>query len=212
MFDFDDDEDDGKDGSSVSSTQGCVKEAKEDIKLMNIVRVIVIMILLTIAFVTAETIFVVITIAEEGNFRDGYEKVADQIIDMFYEHLDTKLWVAQTLSTAISSDADAPWPFVTIPNFDARCEGPRHLSKASMILLDPLVTSDLRRSWENYAASTPTSNGGAYNMMSGSHEVSYFPTGRCLDQGIYRFQGGRASTLENSPFSTLSPCGKSLQL
>jgi class 3 adenylate cyclase len=199
VSDFDDDIDDDSESASPSIA-GSVKEAKEDIALMNILRVIVIMVLLTIAFITGEIVLVIVTIAEEKNFEDGYYKAADQLIESFYEHLDNTLWAARTLSNDISSSA-TEWPYVAFPDFDSKCEGPLHMSGASVVSLSPLVKSELRSLWENFTATVTSKFGSEFNISAsdGSDDsgISYFPTARSIDQGIYQFQDGKALTLEN---------------
>ena len=191
------------DGDSVSvSSKGSIKEAREDIKLMNVVRAIVILTLLTAAFITAETVFVITVVSEEGDFRDAYNEAAGQLIQGFYDNLDHTLWVARTLSKDIANDAeDDSWPFVTISNFDDRCEGPLHMSGATIVSLDPLVSEQELSSFEVYAIATHSIPSTPSGAPSDSETVYRFPTERTVKQGVYGFKNGTASRIQDDPTS-----------
>jgi class 3 adenylate cyclase len=194
----------GDDDSISDGSQGSVRVAREDIKLMNVVRAIVILILLTIAFISSEAVFVIATIAQENNFDSAYSDASQELIDGFYAKVENKLWTAQTLSTDLTSSATGKWPFVTFSDFEARCAGPRHLSAASTFTFSPLVRRSDLAAWREYAELTyPPQNSkfaDSYNPHDGHrHEafgepVVYYPTGRDVDNGIYRFIDAAAST------------------
>jgi class 3 adenylate cyclase len=194
-----DDDDSLSDGS-----KGSVKVAREDIKLMNVVRAIVILILLTIAFISSETVFVIATIAQENNFDSDYSDAAKELIDGFYAKVENKLWTAQTLSTDLTSSAAGKWPFVTFSDFEARCQGPRHLSAATTFMFAPLVRRSELMDWQEYAERTyPLQNStfkDSYNPHNGHpHEalgdpVVYYSTDRDIEDGVYRFTDAAPST------------------
>lgn len=196
--------DNGASGSE--STASSIKVAREDIRLMNVVRAIVILILLTFAFITANTVFVIASIAEENNFRVAYEEAASKLIVSFYEDISNKLWVAQTLATEFTLSVHvSAWPNVTIPDFGARCAGPMHLAEASFVLFSPFVVNTQRAGWENYATQV-TNVSDRFELeppMAASDQVvaetvSHFPTGRTVAEGIYRFQRTNAVTESDS--------------
>jgi hypothetical protein len=194
----------GDDDSVSDGSQGSVRVAREDIKLMNVVRAIVILILLTIAFISSETVFVIATIAQENNFDSAYQDASQELIDGFYAKVENKLWTAQTLSTDLTSSVTDKWPFVTFSDFEARCAGPRHLSAASSFMFSPLVRRSDLAAWREYAELTyPLQNSSftdAY-ISHGTHShdtfgepVVYHPTGREVEDGIYRFVDAVPST------------------
>lgn len=160
-------------------------------------RAIVLMILLTIAFITAEIVFVIFTTYEDSNFDNTYQDASQQIIDGFYGNIENKLWTAQTLSIDLSSSANGEWPFVTFANFEARCNGPRHLSGASTITFSPLIRRIRLAEWQEYAElSYPLQNStfvdAYYPHENHPHEnstepVAYYPTNRDIEDGIYHF-------------------------
>jgi class 3 adenylate cyclase len=194
----------GDDDSISDGSQGSVRVAREDIKLMNVVRAIVILILLTIAFISSETVFVIATIAQENNFDSAYQDASQELIDGFYAKVENKLWTAQTLSTDLTSSATGKWPFVTLSDFEARCAGPRHLSSASTFMFSPLVRRSDISAWREYAELTyPLQNSsftdsytphGTHSHDAFGEPAVYYPTGREVEDGIYRFVDAFPST------------------
>lgn len=170
---------------------------------MNVVRAIVVLFLLTVAFISAETVFIIATIAEENSFRNSFDGAASDLINFFLEDINNKLWVSQTLSAQFTSNATA-WPNVTIPDLQARTAAPLHLAQASSIMFAPLVTSSQRASWESYASTVASSiNQSGLSPLAVPESVkgqgvTYFPTGRTVSEGIYRFQGTSAITEDTS--------------
>jgi hypothetical protein len=173
------------------TSKGSFKEAREDI-----------LVLLTVTMISADTVFVMTTIAEEGNFREGFKEASDQLVRGFFENIDRNLWVARTLSKDISSAAaSVEWPFVTISNFDDRCEGPIYLSKASLITLNPFITREKLRAWQDYIDVVyHMTNSVSGVPTAGSDSVNRFRTERRVEEGLYRFENGTAISIVDDPY------------
>ncbi|GKY95687.1 hypothetical protein MPSEU_000529700 [Mayamaea pseudoterrestris] len=187
------------DSTDTESLTGSVNVAREDIRLMNVVRAIIILVLLTLAFILSEVAFVVSTLQNESNFRSGYTSAASELVDAFYADISVKLYATQALSTEISSAATGQtWPFVSIPNYQARCQAPMHLARASSIHFSPFVDAPTRTTWETYASDT-------YEQVikedpdivgsNASTHFNYIATNRNIHEGIYFFKDETAFTL-----------------
>lgn len=196
------DEDSAGDDELLDLEQGSVKVAREDIKLMNVVRAIVILFLLTVATIFGETVFIIALINEEHSFEDAFDKNAQSLVDSLFERINNDLWVAKSLATDLSLAAaqdSNDWPFISYDDFDRRCKGPLFLSNASSISFAPMLRSDQRADWEQWATDsfeqrTSTVNDGA----------NYYSSMRTVDQGIYIFEEGQAMDQAESN-NTLSP-------
>lgn len=182
---------DDEDERSVED-DGTVKVAREDVKLMNVVRAIVILFLLTVGTISGETVYVITLVGEESSFQESYSKTAQALIESFLAKLNNNLWVARSFATDLGllvAQTDLVWPNVTYAGFDQRCSAARVLSDASSISFAPLLLESERDSWEAYATD---------NFVPGipgkdTKGVTYFPTNRSVDQGIYQFNGTKAS-------------------
>lgn len=198
------DDDESTDNESLN---GSVHVAREDIRLMNVVRAIIILILLTLAFILSEVAFVISTLQNENNFRAAYSSAANELVDAFYTDIETKLWATQTLATEISSSVeDQEWPFVSIPNFQARCEAPMYLAQASSIYFSPFVDAVTLPSWETFAADTYQSTilqDPAINNVT--LHVEYLSTKRTVSEGVYYFKESTAFTVDTRTSGNIFP-------
>lgn len=180
------------DESVDEDEEGSVQVAKEDIKLMNVVRAIMILVLLTFAFISAEAVFVISTIAAEDNFKDAYTAASIKIIDGFFAKIDADLWAINSLSTELAlaaKNAKRQWPFVTYDEFESRCVGTQRITGASQIHFSPIVNSTMRGPWEIFAvASIPSMMGNPPSDIP----IDYYSTNRRSIDGIYRFEAGDA--------------------
>lgn len=210
------DEESFSSNSGFDSDEGSVNIARDEIKLLNVVRAIVILILLTIAFIAAETVFVIATMAEQNNFRAAYTEASNKIYESFYENIDKKLWVSRSFATELSSSSKGmSWPNVSFTDFAIRSVSPLYMAETSVITFSPLVFSAERVTWEQYAEQMyPVIEGDsrlsssqramAGTDLQGDRQVYYFPTGRNVGEGIYRFQSQVAET-EPASDSVLVP-------
>jgi hypothetical protein len=206
---------DGDDASSAdgSEDEGAHHMAREDIKLMNVVRAIVILTLLTVAFISAESVYVIATIAGENNFKNAYLDASEKLMDGFHTRLDNTLWATHALMTDLSLSIPQSnrtvWPFVTYTDFDKRCEGILRLSTASSISFAPRVLSMDRPGWETFAIALSTLNENTRVMKVLSHSMEYMKTDRDVKDGIYRCINGTAMdddyTQDAFPVAQLSP-------
>jgi cytoskeletal protein RodZ len=191
----------GDNASVDDSEAGSLIGAREDVKLMNVVRAIVILILLTIAFISAETVFVIATISEQDQFRDAYSDATGKLVEGFLADLNTKLLTARSFSTELSSSAkDMSWPNVSFDDFEVRSGAPLRMSKSSVISFSPIVMADESDAWESYAASVYDTSvatqralvSASPHLANVSSGVAYYPTNRVVGDGIYAFNGTKA--------------------
>jgi hypothetical protein len=194
----------GDNASVDDSEAGSLIGAREDVKLMNVLRAIVILILLTIAFISAETVFVIATISDQDSFRNAYTQAAEQLTEGFLADIQEKLLTAGSFSTELSSSAtvtNQSWPNVSFYDFDVRSAGPLRMSKSSVISISPFVLADESGAWESYATaeyySSATSTERSLSVdtphfVNVSAGVSYYPTSRVVSEGIYKFSGVNA--------------------
>ncbi|CAB9506384.1 Receptor-type guanylate cyclase gcy [Seminavis robusta] len=181
-------------------------EVKREIKMMNVVRTFVFALMITFSTITAEVIYVVVRFGEEDVFKSRFHTYANQIIEGFYEKVNTRLVAADSLSTSFTvqaSDMKSVWPFVSFPEFERRCTGTRQLADASAVTYAPWIQGeDTRKRWEAYAAymdheGTLESNHTDDFRVSDTDEdsVIFLQTGRSVIEGIYYLEDGQAHDL-----------------
>lgn len=141
------------------------------------------------AVISAEVVFIITTQHEYSNFDSAYKEVSSELIQTFYKRIDNALWVAQSVAANIKElSVGEHWPYVFIPSFDSLCEGPLHLSQASVITFSPLIEASKQGEWESFAAmSYPLTRQGGSEEVTGMDNVTYYHTNRTLSDGIYRF-------------------------
>jgi hypothetical protein len=154
---------------------------------MNIVRALFILAIVTAAVLSSECVFIIATIHESSNFQEAYEQASTLIIDNFYHRMNTALWNAKGISTAIAlSYFPANWPNVTIANFPSLCESALVLSQATSIAFQPLVSSVDRDSWETYAATWfPLTQQTGRGNQSSDETIDFFDTDRLMKESIF---------------------------
>lgn len=193
------------------STAGDAQIGRKDIELMNIVRAIAILVILTITTISAETVFIVARGAEESDFNAAYEESTQRLFDAFFERVDVALWatkaVATDLSVSVGSNPLMEWPFVTFPDFEARTISALRLATASSVLVSPSVPASQRENWEAYVVSTLGNlTVSATEEFVSAPSVSYYSSGRSVQDGIYRFYNGTSSDISNEdPTRSYSP-------
>lgn len=140
-------------GDNSATTHENIPQNK-DIKMINIIRSFVILLMLTIAMITANSVFVFQFILEENQYEAGLQDYSKKLIDNFYAELERKINMARTLSTTFTSQSHstgATWPFVAFPEFGAQCAVPRQVGQVSAVSFTPLVNQSQRAAWERYA-------------------------------------------------------------
>jgi hypothetical protein len=211
---FDDEASMFGDNASVDDSEaGSLIGAREDVKLMNVVRAIVILILLTIAFISAETVFVIATISEQDQFRSAYNQAAEKLTEGFLADMQQKLLTARSFSTELTSTAkvmNVHWPNVSYDDFDARSAAPLRMSKSSVISISPFVLSDESSAWESYATAVYDASATSTQRSLSAEDphfanvsagVSYYPTSRVVSQGIYKFDGTKSVDQDTNSYS-----------
>jgi hypothetical protein len=160
-------------------------------------RLIIILTFLTFAFIVAESIFAVTNMSQIDDFQKELEEVCHQLSGTMFANLDNMLWVAKTFAGNIEDTTRSQnWPFVVLPDFEQECNGPLHLTNAAAITLSPKITRKIQPFWEFFASTTYQEL--VFNdSINGvdDDDVSYYPTDRTIQQGIYQFDAGVTSSV-----------------
>lgn len=192
-----DDDDWGDELNSLAESEEKLPQNK-DIKMINIVRSFVILLLLTIAAIFANGVFVYAFMQEEKEYNERLMQCSLDLIDNFYQKIDSKLSAAQTLSTTFTShihSTGGQYPFVSIPDFSEQCSVPRQVSEVSTLTYMPLVTQANLVNWNAYASDfsfIATVNQG--EDVVDEEEKFVLPHNRSIEDGIYRLTNGVAVT------------------
>ena len=92
--------------------------------------------------------------AQQSQFSQTFHDSADKLMDAYQQKLQQRLQIMDSLAvdmTSLAKTIGDSWPSVTVPDFGERTESTRALIGASAIWWTPLVTSETREQWENYA-------------------------------------------------------------
>lgn len=200
----DDHSDDGTsdwsdEGENSATTHENLPQNK-DVKMINIIRSFVILLMLTIAMITANSVFVFQFIREENEYEAGLREYSTKLIDNFYAELERKMNTARTLSTTFTSQihsTGANWPFVSFPEFGAQCAVPREVGQISKVSYTPLVNQSQRTAWEryaNYMSFVATQDDSLVeDPLKEEYPTKYYRHhNRSIEEGIYRVVEGAA--------------------
>lgn len=89
---------------------------------------------------------------EEVAFEDAFFDNSLKLVEAFQSTAERRLSAVASFSTSITSYAmavNATWPFVTVPQFEARASHVLNLAEAIAIAFAPLVDLKDRATWEN---------------------------------------------------------------
>ena len=117
----------------------------------------------------ALTLFYVVKDMQEDDFINQFGFYKDQVIEKFNRQLERKLNSMDTLSTDMTSFANASgseFPFVTFPNFEFRGANARISGDSVFIFYMPYITEDMKVPWETYAAANRADTGIAYGSAA----------------------------------------------
>lgn len=90
-----------------------------------------------------------------------FQNYAHQIVAVSEENAANTFRSIAGLSVTITSFAEitkAKWPFVQIPNFDARAGAVESLSGVRLLAFAPVVTKDKKTAWEKFTAKNARQN------------------------------------------------------
>lgn len=128
------------------------KETRE----INRLRASTFILLVIITAVASNVVFWWTGNVEREKFEDSFSSNAQHIIDAFHDALERRLGAINTLSHFITSHAlstGEEFPCVTTPNFEVLARDLRVSANALEVSFLPIVTSESRRAWEEYALS-----------------------------------------------------------
>ncbi|CAB9527788.1 expressed unknown protein [Seminavis robusta] len=195
------------DEGDQSDSTGTRVPQRKDIKMINIIRSFVVLLMLTIAMVSANSVFVYAFIQEENHYDESLEDLSLKLVDHFYAELERKVAAAQTLSTSFTSYAHSTnvrWPYVSFPDFAEQCLVPRQTGQIAAVSFLPLVHHSQRDNWEHYYAPTfaylATQHEGqpdpALSPVDDDNELPitkfHVHHNRSIQDGMYRMRYGKA--------------------
>ena len=90
--------------------------------------------------------------SEEQDFEDAFNDNSLKLVGSFQEAAKSTMTAIASFGTSVTSYAlatNSTWPFVTIPDMQARSSHVLMLSESLSILFSPIVHADDRDYWEN---------------------------------------------------------------
>jgi hypothetical protein len=128
--------------------------AHQETKAVLCLRLAVVLVLVTSIIGVAVVVNWYTKDGEQTKFEDQFDHDAAKVLESVGSTLDKTMGALDSLAVTLMSDAhllNQTWPFVTIPNFGVRGSKILPLSKAFYIQVEPLVTPENRKKWEEYA-------------------------------------------------------------
>jgi class 3 adenylate cyclase len=101
-------------------------------------------------------IYLLFVVKNDGNHELNVQFVgyADRIAENFNDRMHANLLALDSFSissTSYALNTENSWPMITVPDFAIRSWTTRQEMKAETLGLLPIVTTDKRQEWENYA-------------------------------------------------------------
>ena len=127
---------------------------KEDTRMAFYFRILVVALFVTLCALVPSIIYTVAHRNEVHSFESSFAALAEKVMDSVEYQLARKLSAIDSLRIAVTSFAaytNTTWPFVTIPDYDLRGSGAQDLADTLMVAIHPLVMTDTRRLWQDYA-------------------------------------------------------------
>lgn len=106
------------------------------------------------AIIVASIIFVVIRNQEDLDFEDRFNLVALAFFDEVNDNIGLTLSALEMMTISFTSHADEynqTWPFVTLPDFEAKADSARAFANSFAMGLVPIVSLEDRTAWEDYS-------------------------------------------------------------
>lgn len=128
--------------------------ARQHSKAVVALKYSVLILLVSMAASVSYAFYTITSNEEDNHYEDEFADFADKLIDGFYDEWRLKIATITTLSSGIISHFDmagANFPYVTIPDFERRCSGPRRIAKVPIVTFAPFVSIAERPAWEEYA-------------------------------------------------------------
>ena len=132
------------------------------------VRFLIFVMLLLAALAVSIIVYLVTSRAEQQEYETQYEGAYKKVMSSFADIVKIKLGGISTLGVAIMAHGDTMaaaaetegivtttggFPFVTLPKFQQRASAIRSQSGALYLHVNPMVTTEQRSDWINYASS-----------------------------------------------------------
>jgi len=128
--------------------------AKKETKAVRRNKYLVMAVLAFSAIVVGLVTYFYIRNSEESKFEDDFESSAHKVLEAIGKSLEKTLKSLDSLTVAIVSharDTNQQWPLVFVPDFALRASKIIALSDAVFLSLMPIVTTETRSAWEEFA-------------------------------------------------------------
>ena len=141
---------------NITSNHGPPNEiiAERETRHVVFLKVLVIFLLLVVGVGLSVTALLITRNVEANQYRSEYNLYAEKMFLYFHETGRVRVWTAYSIATAYTSEmrrTPEQWPNVTLLDFEERVVGASHVAKSDVISFSPLVTSEKRKGWEEYA-------------------------------------------------------------
>lgn len=131
--------------------------ANKESKAVFWLRIIIFFSLFCTAAVVSFGVYHVSQAEEQDDFEAAFEIHGTKVIESFKAGFDRKIGSIGGMANAITnyavSDADAEFPFITVPNFEVLGSDVRVQADALAVVWAPLVVEEKRPEWEEFALS-----------------------------------------------------------
>jgi hypothetical protein len=147
-------------GSGPSVDNGAVVEAQakaitgKQNRAICWLRGTVIMVILVSILLVSVVVYLATQYGEETAFEHYFEVEAITILDVFNANLEQQIGSVESLAISFTSYAKediTSWPLVSLANFEIRATTILDLTSGASISFIPVVTSERRSDWEEYA-------------------------------------------------------------
>ena len=128
--------------------------AKKEEKAVWMFRLLTMLVLVSVTVAVCVGVYLQSRNAEKEDFENTFLELGEKLVSSF--ETDVKQRVAAMESLAVSlaagvAGSNETWPFTTPPEFHARAEYTKFLSRSSGIYLLPRVNPGQKQEWEAYA-------------------------------------------------------------
>ena len=128
--------------------------SKKETKNVLFLKLLVCFILVTSAFTIASIVYVYVTRSESSTFESNFNDDAYKVLEAIGSSLDRTLGVLDSVSVLYVSHAQQmgdEWPFVTLPNFEAKMAKLFPLTDVLKVYFLPMVYPDQLAEWGRYS-------------------------------------------------------------
>jgi len=142
------------DEAETTQSDTLEKIDRKEAKAVLLLRLLVLFVLLVVAAVASVGIYFYSQTNETSQFEVDFAGVGEKVIGAIQEGSYRKMQAMDSLSSALTSHAlehNLTWPFVTFANSANLFEPHLSLADAASIVLQPIVSAEMRDKWEAYA-------------------------------------------------------------